>query len=124
MMDIINPATCEVFAIAPNSSAVDVDQAFNASGVAFAKWRRSTPSKRQRALLKLADVIEGNAEELVAAGAMISTLSDLRRWAPILATGRCPLTPGTQAQRLQTVHVPGANVEHPRPEPAAGGAER
>ena len=39
---------------------------------------------------------------------MISTLSALRRWAPILATGRCLLTPGTQVQRLQTVHVPGA----------------
>ena len=43
-----------------------------------------------------------------AAGALISTLSDLRQWAPILATGRGLLTPGTQAQRLQTVHVPGA----------------
>lgn len=31
-----------------------------------------------------------------------------RQWAPILATGRGLLTPGTQAQRLQTVHVPGA----------------
>jgi betaine-aldehyde dehydrogenase len=45
---------------------VDVDQAFQAAGAAFAKWRWSTPSERQRALLKLADIIEGNAEELVA----------------------------------------------------------
>ncbi len=66
MMDIINPATGEVYASAPNSSAVDVDQAFKAAGAAFAKWRWSTPSERQGALLKLADVIEGNAEELVA----------------------------------------------------------
>ena len=35
-------------------------------GKAFEKWRWSTPSERQRALLKLADVIEENAEELVA----------------------------------------------------------
>jgi betaine-aldehyde dehydrogenase len=66
MMDVINPATGEAYANAPNSSAVDVDQAFKAAGAAFAKWRWSTPSERQRALLKLADVIEGNAEELVA----------------------------------------------------------
>ena len=66
MMDIINPSTGEVYASAPNSDAQDVDQAFQAAGKAFEKWRWSTPSERQRALLKLADVIEENAEELVA----------------------------------------------------------
>ena len=65
-MDIINPSTGEVYATAPNSSAVDVDLAFQAAGAAFEKWRWSTPSERQQALLKLADVIEENAEELVA----------------------------------------------------------
>ncbi|HVH94739.1 MAG TPA: gamma-aminobutyraldehyde dehydrogenase [Nocardioidaceae bacterium] len=66
MMDIVNPATGEVYASAPKSDAHDVDQAFNAAGDAFESWRWSTPSERQRALLKLADVIEENAEELVA----------------------------------------------------------
>ena len=66
MMDIINPSTGEVYASAPNSDAHDVDQAFRAAGDAFDKWRWTTPSERQRALLKLADVIEENAEELVA----------------------------------------------------------
>src|SRR6478752_2102362 len=55
----------EVYATAPNSSAVDVDLAFQAAGAAFGKWRWSTPSERQLALLKLADVIEENAAELV-----------------------------------------------------------
>ena len=41
-----------------------------------------------------------------AAGAMISTLDDLRIWAPALATGKL-LTPEVQAQRLQTVGLPG-----------------
>jgi betaine-aldehyde dehydrogenase len=66
MMDIVNPATGEVYATAPNSSAVDVDKACNAAGEAFETWRWTTPGERQRALLKLADVIEGNADELVA----------------------------------------------------------
>jgi betaine-aldehyde dehydrogenase len=66
MMDVINPSTGEVYASAPNSSAADVDEAFQAAGSAFEKWRWSTPSERQRALLELADVIEGNADELVA----------------------------------------------------------
>jgi betaine-aldehyde dehydrogenase len=66
MMDIVNPSTGEVYASAPNSDAEDVDQACRAAGAAFEKWRWSTPSERQRALLRLADVIESNVEELVA----------------------------------------------------------
>ena|SRR6478735_152962 len=56
MMDIINPATGEVYATAPNSDEQDVDLACRAAGRAFETWRWSTPSERQRALLKLADV--------------------------------------------------------------------
>jgi len=41
-----------------------------------------------------------------AAGAMISTLDDMRIWAPALATGKL-LTPEMQGQRLQTVTTPG-----------------
>jgi betaine-aldehyde dehydrogenase len=66
MMDIVNPSTGEVYASAPRSDEVDVDLACKAAGDAFQTWRWSTPSERQRALLKLADVIEENAEELVA----------------------------------------------------------
>ena len=40
------------------------------------------------------------------AGAMISTLEDMRIWAPALATGQL-LSPGTQAQRLETVNAAG-----------------
>ncbi len=65
VLDIINPSTGEVYATSPNSSAEDIDAACRASGDAFEKWRWTTPSERQRALLKLADVIEDNAEELV-----------------------------------------------------------
>lgn len=41
-----------------------------------------------------------------AAGAMISTLPDMRAWAEALATGTL-LSPATQAQRLQTVEAAG-----------------
>ena len=40
------------------------------------------------------------------AGAMISTLADLRTWAPAVATGTL-LSPEMQRQRLQTVHADG-----------------
>ncbi|HEY5821051.1 MAG TPA: gamma-aminobutyraldehyde dehydrogenase [Propionibacteriaceae bacterium] len=64
VLDIINPSTGEVYATSPNSTDVDIDKACQASAVAFEKWRWSTPSERQRALLKLADVIEEHGEEL------------------------------------------------------------
>ena len=64
--DVINPATGEVYAKAANSSAADVDVAMNAASKAFEDWRDSTPSERQRALLKIADALESRADELVA----------------------------------------------------------
>ena len=63
--DLVNPATGQVFATAPNSSAADVDMAMKAAADAFPIWRDSTPSERQRALLKIADAIESRSEELV-----------------------------------------------------------
>ena len=62
---LINPTTGEAFATAPNSNAADVDRAMKAASAAFPIWRDSTPSERQRALLKIADAIEARAEEFV-----------------------------------------------------------
>ncbi|WP_229069905.1 gamma-aminobutyraldehyde dehydrogenase [Actinoplanes sp. DH11] len=64
--DLIDPSTGEVFASAPVSGAEDVDRAMQAAAGAFGKWRSATPSDRQRALLKFADAIEAQADELVA----------------------------------------------------------
>jgi betaine-aldehyde dehydrogenase len=63
---LINPATGAAFATAPKSNAADVDAAFKAADDAFAHWRDSTPSTRQRALLKIADAIENRADEIIA----------------------------------------------------------
>ena len=65
-LDIINPSTGEVYATSPNSGPEDIDAAFQAAATAFETYRWTTPSERQRFLLKLADLIEANAEELVA----------------------------------------------------------
>ncbi len=63
---LINPATGEAFATAPKSNGADVDKAMKAASDAFVDWRDSTPSERQRALLKIADAIEARADEFVA----------------------------------------------------------
>jgi betaine-aldehyde dehydrogenase len=64
--EIVNPSTGQVYAQAPKSNAADVDLALTAAAKAFEVWRDSTPSERQRALLKIADALESRAVEIVA----------------------------------------------------------
>ena len=63
---LINPATAQPFATAPKSNSADIDKAMKAASSAFLDWRDSTPSERQKALLKIADAIESRADEFVA----------------------------------------------------------
>ncbi|PBC60088.1 gamma-aminobutyraldehyde dehydrogenase [Streptomyces sp. Tue6028] len=66
-LPVVDPTTGEVYASSPLSGAADVDAAMTAAAAAFALWRDSTPSTRQRLLLRVADVVEARAEELVEA---------------------------------------------------------
>src|ERR687893_3036933 len=61
---ILNPANEEEIAIAPKSGESDVDAAVSAAHDAFASWGFATPQERSTALLKIADAIEENADEL------------------------------------------------------------
>ncbi len=63
--DVVDPSTGRAYAQAPVSSADDVDRAMQAAAGAFETWRDATPSDRQKALIRIADAIEGRAEELV-----------------------------------------------------------
>ncbi|WP_031519114.1 gamma-aminobutyraldehyde dehydrogenase [Streptomyces sp. NRRL F-5123] len=64
---VVNPATGDVYATAPLSGAADVDAAMAAAAAAFPGWRDTTPSDRQKALLRIADAVEARAAELVEA---------------------------------------------------------
>ncbi|WP_394939794.1 gamma-aminobutyraldehyde dehydrogenase [Psychromicrobium sp. YIM B11713] len=66
-LDIVNPATEEIVASAPLSSAEDIDAAMAAAATAFKSWKRTTPAERQLLLLKLADAMEARSDELVEA---------------------------------------------------------
>jgi betaine-aldehyde dehydrogenase len=61
---VLNPATAEEIAQAPASTATDVDRAVRAARAAFASWGDTTPAERSLALLRLADKLEENAEEI------------------------------------------------------------
>ena len=63
-MEVLNPATGEVIAEVPRSGEEDVDRAVAAAEKAWETWRDKTPKDRMELLLKLADVIDDNAEEL------------------------------------------------------------
>ncbi len=65
-LDVRNPATGEVFATVPAGGAVDVDRAVRAARTAFdsGAWCGFSPAARERLLLKLADLIEANAQQL------------------------------------------------------------
>jgi betaine-aldehyde dehydrogenase len=61
---ILNPATGEPIAVAPKSTAADVDRAVAAAKAAFDGWAATTPGERALALLKIADAIEEHADEI------------------------------------------------------------
>ncbi|MDX6411977.1 MAG: aminobutyraldehyde dehydrogenase [Gaiellaceae bacterium] len=63
-MTVLNPATEEVIAEVPRCGAEDVDRAVAAAKAAYPAWFETTPAERQEILLKLADVLEDNADEL------------------------------------------------------------
>ena len=67
MAPLVDPSTGDVFAEAPLSAPEDVERALASAKDAFGAWKRSTPSERSLALLRVADAIEARATELVRA---------------------------------------------------------
>jgi betaine-aldehyde dehydrogenase len=65
-LEVTNPATGQVYLSSPLSGPEDIDRAYQAAATAFESWRDSTPSERQRALLRFADAVESRAEEIIA----------------------------------------------------------
>src|SRR5271163_3948901 len=65
-VDVTNPATMEVLARTPISSATDVDAAVRAAADAFPAWRRTPPGERVQYLFKLKTLLEEHIDELAA----------------------------------------------------------
>jgi aminobutyraldehyde dehydrogenase len=63
-LDVLNPATGDAIASVPNMSADEVDAVVEQAKAALPEWLDATPKERSELLLKLADVIDDNAEEL------------------------------------------------------------
>lgn len=63
-IDVVNPANGELITKIAAAEAADVDAAVQAAQKAFPAWAEIPAAERGRLLLKLADLIEENAEEL------------------------------------------------------------
>ena len=59
-----NPANEQAVARVPASGQEDVDRAVKAAATAFESWQKTTPQERMTLLLKLADIVDQNADEL------------------------------------------------------------
>ena len=68
-LDNVEPATGAVYSRIPRSGAADVEAAVEAASAAFENWRAWEPADRRAALMRLADLIASNAEELALAEA-------------------------------------------------------
>ena len=78
VLDVFEPSTGGRLAQIGAASPVEVDRAFEAAHRAFPAWRDSKPSEREAALLRLADLIEENADDL----AIIETLDNGKALGP------------------------------------------
>lgn len=65
-IDVVNPADGSVLTRIPDASEHDVQRAVAAARHAFGAgpWRHAKPTERERLLLRLADLVESNAQEL------------------------------------------------------------
>ncbi|WP_460847345.1 aldehyde dehydrogenase family protein [Phytohabitans suffuscus] len=62
--DVLNPATGQVAATVPSSSAEETDAAIERSRGAFDSWRQVSPGDRARLLRRFAAVVDAHLEEL------------------------------------------------------------
>ncbi|MBK9170169.1 MAG: aldehyde dehydrogenase family protein [Bryobacterales bacterium] len=65
-IEVRNPATAELLTTVPDAGSEDVDRAVAAARTSFVRktWRGLPPSRRERVLLTLADLIEKHRDEL------------------------------------------------------------
>lgn len=69
-LDNYNPSKGEVYSQIPNSQANDVEKAVKAASEAFPEWSKTPKNERYKILVRLANLIDENLEELAKAEAM------------------------------------------------------
>ncbi len=63
-MEVVNPATEGLVALAPRASKRQLDAAVHAANAAFPAWSRTSIAHRREVLLRIAEVVETHADTL------------------------------------------------------------
>ena len=66
-LDNVDPSTGKVYSHTPDSDERDVEAAVEAAAGAFPEWSRTPVAERSRVLLRIAELIEANLDELALA---------------------------------------------------------
>jgi betaine-aldehyde dehydrogenase len=85
MAILTNPATGEAIGEVADTDPADVGRRVARSREAFQQWREATPSERSRVLLRLADLVERDAEELTRL-----EVEETGKPAPVVRDGEIP----------------------------------
>ena len=85
MTTLVNPATGAAITDVPDTSASDVAAAVAHARAAFDEWREATPAQRAAVLLRVADLVEANAEVLTA-----FEVEETGKPAPVVRDGELP----------------------------------
>lgn len=64
VLDVVNPATGEVFAQVPRASVSQANSAVAAAKAAFPSWARTLIAERKKLLVSVADKLNARAEEI------------------------------------------------------------
>ena len=106
-IEVINPHDCSVITEIAEGRAVDIDRAVEAAAAAFPAWRSMAAAERGRLLLKLADAIEANGEELAQLESLDTghPISDARKL-DVPRTAACFRYFGGMADKLQGDVIP------------------
>jgi len=97
--DVVNPATAEVFAQAPDATREQLDQTVAAARRAQPAWAALALNERRRRLLALGDALLAHQDEL-------ATLITLEQGKPLARSRDEVARAATQLQRLVTLELP------------------
>jgi succinate-semialdehyde dehydrogenase/glutarate-semialdehyde dehydrogenase len=64
--DVINPSTAEVIARVPEIDEAGIEASLTAAQKGFKEWSAKTPAQRKAIVLKYADILDANADRIVA----------------------------------------------------------
>lgn len=116
-IDVVNPATGEAFAKAPDATKEQLDEAVAAARAAFKTWKKTPIAERQALVKKAGDLVMANAKELTALftreqgrplNLAVQEIMGAALWFQTYAKMTPPVhvVEDTKARRIETSYVP------------------